>query len=62
MDQGGCEVFKTFFAKKIKTHSICYMHLHSAVNYKMFGSNTNIMSQLNDAHNHSKTRRKLENR
>ena len=48
LDQIGCEGFKTSFAK-IKTYSICDMHLHSAVKYKMFHSTTNIMSQPSDA-------------
>ena len=40
-------------SQKIKTHSICDMNLHSAVKYKMFGSATNIMSQVNDAYDQS---------
>ena len=44
-------------SQKIKTHSICDMHLHSAVKYKMFGSTTNIMSQLDDGYNRSVVRR-----
>ena len=44
-------------SQKIKMHSICDVHLHSAVKCKMFGSTTNIMSQLNDAHNKSTVRR-----
>ena len=35
-------------SEKIKTHGISDVHLHSAVKYKMFGSTTNIISQVND--------------
>ena len=38
-------------SQQFMTHSIWDMRLHSAVKYKMLGSTTNIMSQLNDAHN-----------
>ena len=44
-------------SQKIKTHIICDMHFHSTVKCKMFGATTNIMSQLNDAHNQSMARR-----
>ena len=43
-------------SQKIETHSICDMHLHSPVKYKVFGSTMNIISQLNDAHSQSMVR------
>ena len=44
-------------SKKVKTYSICDMHLYSAVKYKRFGSTTNIRSQLDDVHNQLMVRR-----